>query len=469
MVEVWELSALELIESYRERRFSPVAVLESILQRLDTVDQRINAFREIDRDTALAAARASAERWKRADPIGLLDGVPVSVKDLIPTRGMATLQGSRTVDPAQAWDFDAPAVASLRKHGAIIFGKTTTSEFGNKIVTESPLCGITRNPWAPHLSSGGSSGGAAAAVAAGLGPLAVATDGGGSIRIPSNWCGVFGFKPSYKRIPAPLGTFNWLGVTGAISRTVADAALMMNVMTSSGQEADWQALPFDGADYLAESGGAVAGIRMAFTPTLGLATPSPEIEQCARTAAATFGDLGARVEEVSIPALEGYVDTRLHSVQWAVSLAALIRGIPEEKRSLVDPDVLELARMGEHITTRTYYEALNARERLAAGMHRFFADWDVLVSPTFHVGPPPVPGLPEGLREAPRFTSWVNQTMQPAASIPCRIGEDGLPIGIQVVSRRYADALVIRVCRAFEKARGPFPMPPLGLPAGASL
>lgn len=461
MTTLHELSAAALLAGYRAKRISPVEVIGAVLDRVEKLNLRINAFREIDRVGAMAGAAASERRWREGEPIGLLDGVPVSVKDLIPTKGMATLMGSRTIEPGQTWTLDAPAVANLRRHGAIIFGKTTTSEFGNKIVTESPLFGVTRNPWDSRLSSGGSSGGAAAAVAVGLGPIAVATDGGGSIRIPSNWCGVFGFKPSYKRIPAPTGTFNWLSVTGPISRTVADAALMMNVMTSSGQELDWQALPFDGVDYNASINDELAGLRVAYSPNLGLAAPSPEITNCVAEAVKTLASLGAIVENVPVPPLEGYVESRMHSTQWAVSLAALIRSLPKEKRLLVDPDVLELARSGEEIPTETYHGALVSRERLADGMHRFFRDWDVLVCPTFHVGPPSVPGLPPELREAPRFTSWVNQTMQPAASIPCGIGKDGMPIGLQVVSRRYADALVLRVCAAFERARGPFPMPSL--------
>jgi aspartyl-tRNA(Asn)/glutamyl-tRNA(Gln) amidotransferase subunit A len=457
--QIHELSAAELASAYQKKRLSPVEVMGAILDRLEKLNPGINAFREIDRRGALADAAASERRWHEGKPVGSLDGIPVSVKDMVPTKGMATLLGSKTVEPLQPWTQDAPAVANLRRHGAIIFGKTTTSEFGNKIVTESPLCGVTRNPWNSDRSSGGSSGGAAAAVAAGLGPLAVATDGGGSIRIPANWCGVFGFKPSHKRVPAPASAFGWLTVTGPIARTVTDAALMMTVMTEAGHDLDWQALPAEGLDYRSGIEDGIAGLRVAYSSDLGIANVEPVIVREIAAAAATLAELGAHVEEASVAPLAGYMESRIHSVQWMVNLSGIVRALPPGKRRLVDPDVLALAELGEAVPTAVYYDALNGRERLAQGMHEFFRDWDLLVCPTFHVGPPVVPGVPSRLREAPRLTSWVNQTMQPAASIPCGLDGQGLPVGLQIVARRHADVLVLRACRGFERVRGPFPMP----------
>ncbi|MCS6855984.1 MAG: amidase family protein, partial [Elioraea sp.] len=208
-------------------------------------DPVLNAFCLVAWRTALAAARESERRWMKGEPQGLLDGVPVSIKDLVLTRGWPTLRGSKTIDPKGPWKDDAPCVARLREHGAVLIGKTTTPEFGWKGVTDSPLTGVTRNPWDPRLTPGGSSGGAAAALAAGMGPLAIGTDGGGSIRIPCAFTGVFGLKPSFGRVPAwPLSPMGTVAHVGPMTRSVADAALMMNVIALPDTR-DWHALPWD--------------------------------------------------------------------------------------------------------------------------------------------------------------------------------------------------------------------------------
>jgi len=246
--DLCSLSATQLTSLYRAKLLSPAEVARAVLQRIDELNERLNAFSFIAPDV-LGAAKASEARWAKGEPKGLLDGVPVSIKDLILTRGWPTLRGSKTVDPKGPWSDDAPAVARLREHGALLIGKTTTPEFGWKGVTDSPLTGITRNPWSPDKTPGGSSGGAAAGLAAGMGPLALGTDGGGSIRIPSSFTGVFGLKPSFGRVPAwPLSPFGTVAHVGPMARTVPDAALMLNVL-SLPDARDWHALPFDPRDY----------------------------------------------------------------------------------------------------------------------------------------------------------------------------------------------------------------------------
>src|SRR6185437_2384632 len=230
---------------------------------------RLNAFCVVDADRALRAARESEARWMRGTPVGLLDGVPVSIKDLLLTTGWPTLRGSRTVDADQTWNEDAPAVARLREHRAILLGKTTTPEFGWKAVTDSALTGITRNPWSPGKTPGGSSGGAAVAVATGMGALAVGTDGGGSIRIPAGFTGIFGLKPSFGRVPAwPLSLFGTVSHVGPMTRSVEDAALVLDVI-SKPDVRDWFALPYDERDYRDGLDDGVDGLRIAFAPTLG--------------------------------------------------------------------------------------------------------------------------------------------------------------------------------------------------------
>ncbi len=259
--ELGYLSATEMVARFRARDLSPVEVTRSVLARIDALNAQINAFCIVDADGALAAARAAEARWGRGDPLGPLDGVPVSVKDLLLTRGWPTLRGSRTIDPAGPWPDDAPAVARLRESGTIILGKTTTPEYGWKGVTDSPLTGVTRNPWNLARTPGGSSGGAAAQLAAGLGPLAIGTDGGGSIRIPSAFSGVTGIKPSFGRVPAwPLSPFGTVAHVGPMARTSADCALLLNVLARPDSR-DWHALPYAGTDWTVALHAGMRGMR----------------------------------------------------------------------------------------------------------------------------------------------------------------------------------------------------------------
>ncbi|MDH3596510.1 MAG: amidase family protein, partial [Rhodospirillales bacterium] len=240
------LTATELLTRFRAGSLSPVEVTEAALARIEAHDTALNAFCLVDAEQALAEARRSEERWRIGAPKGRLDGVPASIKDLLLTKGWPTLRGSKALDPDQPWDEDAPAVARLREHGAVLLGKTTTPEFGWKGVTDSPLTGVTRNPWDPSRTPGGSSGGAAAAVATGMGALAIGTDGGGSIRIPAGFTGIFGLKPSFGRVPAyPLSPFGTVAHLGPMTRSVADAALMLTVLAEPDPR-DWYALPVDG-------------------------------------------------------------------------------------------------------------------------------------------------------------------------------------------------------------------------------
>src|SRR3954468_19077825 len=270
-------SAAALVSAYRERRLSPVEVAEATLARIAARDGELNAFCLVDGERALAQARESEARWAAGAPAGLLDGVPVAVKDILLTRGWPTLRGSKTIAPAGPWEDDAPTVTALRCHGAVIPGKTTTPEFGWKGVTDSPLTGVTRNPWDPARTPGGSSGGSAAALAAGMVPLALGTDGGGSIRIPCGFCGLPGIKPTYGRVPAwPASPFGVLAHVGPMARTVRDVALLLDVLTEPDLR-DWTALEPEATTYRDGLGGGVEGLRIAFSPALGHASVDPEV------------------------------------------------------------------------------------------------------------------------------------------------------------------------------------------------
>ena len=281
------LPATRLLELYAARELSPVEATKAALTAIDRHNPRFNAFCLVDHDCALNYARQSEARWKRGAPLGPLDGVPTSVKDLMLALGWPTLRGSRTVDPDQDWNDDAVAVGSLRRTGAVLLGKTTTPEFGWKGVTDSPVHGITRNPWKAELTPGGSSGGAAVAAACGMGALHVGTDGGGSIRIPASFTGVFGFKPTYGIVPRhPPSPYGTLSTAGAITRTVADAALLMDVL-SEPFPLDFYALPHERRSFRAGLDDGVEGWRIAFSPTLSGARVDAGI---ARLVAAAAGD-----------------------------------------------------------------------------------------------------------------------------------------------------------------------------------
>ncbi|MFQ5546445.1 MAG: amidase family protein, partial [Acidiferrobacterales bacterium] len=225
-------SATELLKLYQRRQLSPVEATKAALAQISAYDPPLNAFCYVDEDAALTAAGESEARWQKGAPKGLLDGVPTAIKDLILTKGWPTLRGSRVVSKDQSWDEDAPSSARLREHGAVLLGKTTTPEFGWKGVTDSPLTGVTRNPWNLATTPGGSSGGSAAAIATGMCALAIGTDGGGSIRIPAGFTGIYGIKPSFGRVPAaPLSPFGTVAQVGPMTRTVTDAALMLMVIS----------------------------------------------------------------------------------------------------------------------------------------------------------------------------------------------------------------------------------------------
>jgi aspartyl-tRNA(Asn)/glutamyl-tRNA(Gln) amidotransferase subunit A len=433
-------------------------VSKAVLARIEKLNPKLNAFCLVS-DKALDDAKASEARWMAGQPKGLLDGVPVSIKDLLLTKGWPTLRGSKTVDPKGPWNDDAPAVARLREHGAVLLGKTTTPEFGWKGVTDSPLTGITRNPWNPAKTPGGSSGGAVAAVAAGMGPLAVGTDGGGSIRIPCSFTGLFGIKPSFGRVPAwPASPFGTVAHVGPITHSVADAALMLNVLAQPDAR-DWHALPYEARDWRTGLEQGVRGLRIAFSPDLGYAKVDVDVATLVRNAIKVFSDLGAKVEEKN-PGFEN--PDPIFRTHWFSGAAYLLKGIPKEKQNLIDPGLREVAALGEKITAHELLDAQMKRGALGAHMNQFHRDYDLLITPTlsvpaFDVGKE----FPEGVK---RWIDWTpfsfpfNLTQQPAASIPCGLTPAGLPVGLHIVGPRYADALVLRAARAFETAR------PIGLP-----
>jgi len=462
--DLCSLTATQLLRLYRRKVLSPVDVVRAVLKRIEEHNPRLNAFNFIAPD-ALTAAKTSEARWAKGEPAGPLDGVPVSIKDILLTRSWPTLRGSQTVNPKGPWNDDAPAVARLREAGAVLLGKTTTPEFGWKGVTDSALTGITRNPWNSECTPGGSSGGGAAAVAAGMGPLTIGTDGGGSIRIPCGFTGLFGLKPSFGRVPAwPLSPFGTVAHLGPMTRTVADAALMMNVLTMPDAR-DWHALPYDARDYRVGLEDGIKGMRIAYSPDLGYAKVDYEVAALVREAVHALAELGAHVEEVG-PIFESPAE--IFRVHWYAGAAYVLSALPVELRKLVDAGMREVASEGAKITLKQHMDAVQNRGALGVAMNTFHTQYDLLVTPTL-----PIAAFQAG-REVPegsgmkRWTEWTpfsypfNLTQQPAATVPCGFTSSGLPVGMQIVGPRYADALVLRVARAFESAH-PFQMPDMSV------
>jgi aspartyl-tRNA(Asn)/glutamyl-tRNA(Gln) amidotransferase subunit A len=461
--DVAYVSAVALLDLYRRRALSPVEVTRLLLDRLEALQPRINAFCIVDRDGAMAAAGASEARWRRREAAGPLDGVPVTIKDLMLMRGFPTRRGSCLVDPDQDWSEDAPATARLREAGAVILGKTTTPEFGWKALGDSPLTGITRNPWDLGRTPGGSSAGAAAACAAGIGPLHLGSDGAGSIRIPCAFTGIFGLKPSFGRVPAyPLSAMGLLAHLGPMARNVTDAALMLGVLAAPDHR-DSYALPPDGRDYGDGLDAGVRGWKIAYSPTLGYAEVHPEIAASVAEAARRFAALGAVVEEVG--AIFPSPREALFTL-WAAGAANLLRAYPAEKRVLVDPGLVATAAEGERISAVKYLDADLVRTALGQRMSAFHQKYDLLLTPMM-----PTPALPvaQDLNDPATERHWIdwspfsypfNMTRQPAASIPCGLTSAGLPIGLQIVGPLYADDRVLRAARAFETTQ-PERHPPL--------
>jgi len=463
-----KMSAIELLSRYRRKTLSPVEATKAILAQIDRHNPTFNAYCLVDHAAALKAARASEKRWLKGKPVGPLDGVPIGIKDLMLTKGWPTLRGSKSTDPKQAWDEDAPSTQRLREAGAVLLGKTTTPEFGWKGVTDSPLTGITRNPWNKSVTPGGSSGGASAALAAFMGPMMTGSDGGGSIRIPAAFTGIYGIKGTFGRVPAyPASPFGTVSHIGPMTRTVADSALMLTVMAQPDWR-DWYQLDNRGADYSSGLDKGVKGLRIGYSPDLGYAQVDPEVAKAVAAGAKLLQRLGARVEEVD-PSGGTSVFKDSHSyftVHWFAGAANLLSRFPARQRKAMDPGLQEVAEIGGRYSLLEYFAAVKRREELGQAMNRFHEKFDLLLTPAM-----PIPAFEAG-REVPpgsklkRWTEWTpfsypfNLTRQPAASIPCGFTKSGLPIGLQLVGPLYGESVVLRASRAFERAQ-PFKMPAL--------
>ena len=454
--DLTQASAAELGRLYARGKASPVETMKAVLARAGSLATTVNALCHVDAKAALAAARASEKRWKKGEPRSPLDGVPVSIKELVRVKGWPASMGSKLTDKTPV-DADAPAVARLREAGAIVFAQSTSSEYGHKGVTDSPLHGITRNPWNTGMTPGGSSGGAGAAVAAGLGPIAIGTDGGGSVRIPASFNGLIGLKATFGRVPAwPPSMTGDLSNTGPMARTALDAALMMNAIARPDPR-DGHALPADDTDYTRKLGRLPKTLKVGFALRFGDHPLDIEVAAMVTKAARQFEALGCTVEEVEAPFSFGEAG-RAFVIHWLSALQRLLQVFPEERHGEFDPSLLAGARAGLRYTLQDVVNAQVTRRDLTLAWNLFFEKYDLLLTPTVAVQPfsagtnlPPGPDGKGNIMWSP-YTPQFNLSRHPAATVPCGLSRQGLPVGLQIVSAHYKDALVLRAAAAYAEA-----------------
>jgi aspartyl-tRNA(Asn)/glutamyl-tRNA(Gln) amidotransferase subunit A len=450
-------TATELLRLYRTGQASPVEATQAVLARIAEVDGVLNAFCIVDAERALASARASEARWRNHAPQDLLDGVPVSIKDLILTRGWPTLRGSRTIDPNQPWDIDAPATARLREAGAMLFGKTNTPEFGIKGTTDNTLTGITRNPWNPRLTPGGSS----------AEPRRPWRPGWGRSRSERTAQDRFASRPRSAAFPgsrvrsaaSPPTRYRRSGTVAHIgphARSVEDLALMLTVITRPDAR-DWTSLPYDPRDYRVGLADGVRGLKVAFSPDLGyVRNVDPEVAVAVRSAALAFEALGAYVDEIA-PGFANPED--ITTKLWFVGSATLVGGLSAEQLALTDPALQWQAAEGHKVSVAELQQLHSRRGDLGSSMREFHERYDLLLTPGVSVPAFEAKAPHEWELSLPRFLGWTpftypfNLTQQPAAVVPCGLTQAGLPVSLQIVGPMHEDALVLRAARAYESTR----------------
>jgi aspartyl-tRNA(Asn)/glutamyl-tRNA(Gln) amidotransferase subunit A len=453
-----QFTAEEMLDGFARRTLTPVDVLQAVTELVARLNPSLNAFAVLN-PKALEAAGESAARWRAGRPIGALDGVPVTVKDLVDVAGFPTRRGSRTTDPSPMAD-DAPMVMGLKAAGAVILGKTTTTEFGWKSPGDCPLHGITRNPWNTAHTTGGSSSGAGAAGAAGFGPLHVGTDAGGSIRIPAAWCGLVGLKPTYGRVPQwPSSAFASVSCAGPMTRTVRDTALMLSAMARYDLR-DPFCLPDDGRDWRDGIEAGVAGLSVAVLRRPGFDAPlDADGVAAVEQAAGLLAEAGARIESIE-PDLPD--TSTVFGRVWGAALARLVASTPAQLRGLLDPGILEVAETLGGMTAIEFMDAEAMRAAAAHAMARLHQTYDLVLCPTVP-GPPPLADAPTVEPVRALWTSWApwtfafNIARQPAISVPMGLRGDGLPNSVQIAAAQHRDDLVLRAARAIELA-APFPV-----------
>lgn len=450
-------SAIDLATLVREKKISPVEVIDAFLARIEKINPQLNAYVTVTADLARAAAKRAEAAVMAGATSGPLHGVPFSIKDLVFTAGVRTTGGSqvfRDFVPEQ----DSVVVTRLQAAGGILLGKTNTPEFGYKGTTENLVFGETRNPWALDKTPGGSSGGAGAATAAGLAPLSIGTDGGGSIRIPASFSGIYGLKPTFGRVPDLPGFGGWQSIahTGPMTRTVADAALMMDVLAHPDERSRYS-VPAPEQSFTQALTQRPRKLRIGWTPDLGYAAVEPQVITALKKSVAAFREMGWEVEEASpgFPDPFDMFTTTVRAENYVVAGELLA-----EHGHLFDPWQRAFVEVSAGITALDYLRAEQARAKLCIQLAAFFDKYDLLITPTVPLPPFTISSrIKEIAGRTIHVIGWMvftypfNLTGNPAASIPCGWTADGLPMGMQIIGRRFADDVVLQASAAFEEAR----------------
>lgn len=449
-------SALDLSRLLEAGELSPLELLDAVLERIHALNPSLNAFCTLTENQARADAQAATKALARGERLSPLHGIPVSIKDLILTQGVPTMRGSH-IFANDVPDFDAPLVTRLKEAGAVILGKTTSSEFGWKGLSDCPLTGATHNPWAHGMTAGGSSAGAASAVAAGLGPLGQGTDGAGSIRIPAAFCGIYGLKPTFGRVPIhPFSNGDYTTHAGPMTRTVTDAALMLQVMAGA-HELDHTSLTDAPEDYAARLAEGVRGLRIAYSPDLGRLRVDEDVAQRVAQAAQAFEGLGCDVEQVT-PQWPDPTD--MSRGMWNSHFAGQYAQFLPEWEDRLDPGLVASIRDGMKYGLVEYIQLRGRKYQYIEAVVRFFQDYDLLLTPSLSV-----PAFPVGQLNPDHWPQhewdWMdwasfsypfNFSGNPAATVPAGFTAAGLPVGLQIVGRRGEDLTVLQASAAFEQA-----------------
>jgi aspartyl-tRNA(Asn)/glutamyl-tRNA(Gln) amidotransferase subunit A len=450
------LSIEELTLAYAKQALSPVDVTEAVLAQIEKLNPILSCFSIVTAVEARRSARDSEERWSKGKPIGELDGVPISVKDTLMVRGVPFRRGS-TVTPETAATENAPVVDQTQAEGAVIVGITTTPEFGVGPVTISPLNGITYNPWNTAKNAGGSSGGAAASVAANMAFAGLTTDAGGSTRIPAGFCGVVGLKPTGGRLPTyPPNVAGALSSPGAITRSVADARMMLRLMAVSDNR-DVEGLDAPSRDWLSKRVPPLRELRIAISEDLGYALRvSEEVLTAIRSVAERVESLGASVRSAH-PSAKDPIE--IFNTLFRAGFGYTLRGLSKEQLSQVSSPLRAAVMQGKEISLFDYLSAQEERRRLARIYADFFSEFDVLITPMTSVpafeADRWVPKDFEDLDDPRAWTPFgfpANLTQCPAITIPCGLSGEGLPIGVQIVGPRFAEATILALAEVLEAA-----------------
>ncbi len=460
--DLWKYSALDLLKLYKSKKTSPVEVVKSIIVRIKSINHKVNAFTEFNEAKILKQAKLSSERWAKNKIKGRLDGVPVSIKDLILTKDYSTYRGSLIKSLPNYSKKDAPVVRRIKESGGIILGKTSTPEFGHKGTTQSKKYGKTANPWDLQTNAGGSSGGACAAVSAGMGPLAVGTDGGGSVRIPASFCGLFGHKPTFGKIPAyPISPFGTVANIGPISRSVRDSAILMNVIAKPDTD-DWHSLPLENKDYEKNNIVDVKSIKIGYLKTWGMDKyfenfkVEEEVQNKVNQAVSYLKKDGLKINHIKTLNWPNN-PANIFKTMWHLGAANLARKIDKKEFSKIDKNFIKFINLGKKCDVFDLMDAEAKRAENGTYISSLFKKYDVLIGPTLPVVPFDINrNIPKDWNQRDLFcwtpfTYPFNLTKNPAATINCNFSEGHLPIGLQIVAPMYKDFICFKVSMYFEK------------------